>query len=70
MCSVQSLLSPPGIDLNFRHLSRCDTIDMKEMHRNSCSCFTKTFFLLEYWDIKLNDCFWLTLPNNEYYFQI
>ena len=70
LCVVYShfyLSSEYGIDLNFRDLSSCDNIDMIEMHRNSCSCFTKTFFLLEYWEIKLNDCFWLTLPNNEYY---
>ena len=64
------LRSEYGIDLNFRHLSSCDNIDMIEMHRSSCSCFTKTFFLLEYWEIKLNDCVWLTLPNSKYYFQI
>ena len=51
------LPSEYGIELNFRHLSSCDNIDMIEMHCNSCSCFTKTFFLLEYWEIKLNDCF-------------
>ena len=62
-CSVQSLLSPPPrIDLNFRHLPSCDTIDMIEMHRNSCCCVTKTLFFLEYQEVKLNDYFCLTLP--------
>ena len=72
LCAVYShfhLPSEYGIDLNFRHLSSCDNIDMIEMHRNSCSCLTKTFFLLEYWEIKLNDCVWLASPNNEYYFK-
>ena len=55
-CTVTFI--PPPIDLHSRHLSGCDNIDMIEMHHNSCSCFTKTFFLLEYWEIKLNDCFW------------
>ena len=64
------LRSEYGIDLNFRHLSSRDNIDMIEMHCSSCYCFTKTFFLLEYWEIKLNDCVWLTLPNSEHYFQI
>ena len=69
-CAVYShFYLPTGIELNFRHLSSCDNIDMIEMYRNSCSCFTKAFFLVRILEIKLNDCFWLTLSNNEYYFQ-